>query len=258
MFIDKKEYIVPNIVHYNWYNKERKQMKFSQMLAVLSAFRHIKPDAIYFHTNKPPDGEYWELLNNLTSLTVVNRTAPTQVRGVKMKKSKFDTSNSDIDRVLLILEYGGIYLDLDIMVLKPFDDLRRYQCTVGLEGGTKVCGGIIIGEKDSTFLTLWLNYFLEDYRADQWAYNSGKVPSMLALRYPHLVHIEKESLHRPAYFEREKIWGAVKYNWKNNYAIHTWIRLYDGPQPTPENIKRMNSTYGEIARLVYYGSTAML
>ena len=233
-------------------------MKFSQMLAVLSAYRHIKPDAIYFHTNNTPTGEYWDLLNKLTNLKVLNRTLPEKVYGVKTKKAVYETSDSNLDRVLLLQEYGGIYLDMDVMVVKSFDDLRKNQCTLGLEKEGTVCGGIIICAKDSTFLALWVNYFLDDHRPDKWAYNSGKIPSMLAKRYPHLVHIEKHSLHRPNWQELNKIWGSDKHDWRNNYAIHTWIRLSKKAKPTPENIKRMNSTYGEIARLVYYGSTNML
>ena len=228
------------------------------MLAILSAYRHIRPDAIYFHTNNAPNGPYWDSVTNLTGLRVVHRDPPRIAYGVKIKEAVFETSDSDVDRVLLLQEYGGIYLDTDVMVVKSFDDLRKYPCTLGLEGDY-VCGGIIIAAKDSTFLALWINYFLEDYRVDKWAYNSGEVPTKLATRYPQLVHIEKESLNRPNYKEMDKIWGSEKYDWRNkNYAIHTWIRLSKRPKPTPENIKKMNGTFGEIARLVVYGRTDML
>ena len=100
--------------------------------------------------------------------------------------------------------------------------------------------------------------FFQDYRVYWWAYNSGTVPTKLATRYPHLVHIEKESLHRPHYRELNKIWGIDQYNWKKkNYDIHTRIRYSEWPKPTPENIKRMKGTFGEIARLVVYRSTDM-
>ena len=225
------------------------------MLAILSAYRHTRPDAIYFHTNNPPNGKYWDSLTNLTGLCVVHRNRPRMAYGMKIKKPVYETSDSNVDRLLLLQEYGGIYLDTDVMVVNSFDYLRRYPCTLGLEGGS-LCGGIIIGAKDSTFLALWINYYFEDYRVGRWAYNSGRVPTKLATRYPHLVHIEAISLNRPAYTDLNKIWGSEKYDWKHyNYAIHTWIRLSKRPKPTPENIKKMNGTFGEIARLVIYGCT---
>jgi mannosyltransferase OCH1-like enzyme len=74
------------------------------------------------------------------------------------------------------MEQGGIYLDLDMLVLKPFDDLRRrYECTIGREIETKVCGSVVICSKNSLFLTLWINAYLDDYRVDEWAYNTGVV-----------------------------------------------------------------------------------
>ena len=241
--------VIPNIVHYNWYAKKTVTFQFHRMLAILSAHKHVQPDAILFHTNNPPSGKYWEMLTNLTGFKVIKRAPP------KIKKLKHDTDYSDLDRLLLLREYGGIYLDMDVMVTKSFDDLRQYPCTVGLETETTVCGGIIICSRDSIFLALWIDRFFTDYRSDIWAYNSGKVPSKLAQMYPDYVHIEKTSLHRPSYKEMNKIWGSELYNWKDNYAIHTWIRLHGRANPDPENIKRMNTTYGQLARLVYYGSS---
>jgi mannosyltransferase OCH1-like enzyme len=74
------------------------------------------------------------------------------------------------------MEYGGIYMDLDVLVLNPFDDLRQqYECTIGRELDDKVCGSVIICSRHSLFLTLWINSYLDDYRVDEWAYNTGKV-----------------------------------------------------------------------------------
>ena len=35
---------------------------------------------------------------------------------------------------------AGIYLDLDVLVTKSFNDLRHYACTIGQEQDTKACG----------------------------------------------------------------------------------------------------------------------
>lgn len=82
--------------------------------------------------------------------------------------------------VKVLMEYGGIYLDLDVLVVQPFDDLRhQYECTIGREVEHKVCGSVIICSKHSLFLILWINSYLDDYRADVWAYNTGKVSNIL-------------------------------------------------------------------------------
>ena len=53
---------VPNVVHYIWYKNTPTEFRFDKALCVLSAFKHLKPDAVYFHTNKPPRGKYFETL----------------------------------------------------------------------------------------------------------------------------------------------------------------------------------------------------
>ena len=241
---------VPNVVHFNWYNKASVDMEFSQMLSVLSVYKHMKPDAIFFHTNNELTGKYWTMLKKISKLHVIHRDPPMRQKSAIYG---YETDDSDIDRLLLLKTYGGIYLDTDVMVIKPFDNLRRFPCTLGIEDQLLLCGGIIICSKDSEFLRMWLNSFYDDFHST-WAYNSGYVPSRLARRYPSLIHIEETSLNRPNCNELEKIWGSEIYDWRQNYAIHTWIRKYKGEKPNPDNIKTMNSTYGEIARLVYYGS----
>ena len=54
----------------------------------------------------------------------------------------------------------------------------------------------------------------------------GLVPYNLWKRFPHLVHVEETTLHRPNYFELEKIWRSETYNWRDNYSVHLWFRLW--------------------------------
>ena len=55
---------VPNVVHYMWFQKRPVEFRFDKALCVLSAIKHLKPDAVYFHTNMPPKGKYFEMLKN--------------------------------------------------------------------------------------------------------------------------------------------------------------------------------------------------
>ena len=64
------DFQVPNIVHYIWYYNDSQPMKFHEMLSVLSAHKMLQPDAIYFHTNVPPSGKYWERLRELKNFKV--------------------------------------------------------------------------------------------------------------------------------------------------------------------------------------------
>ena len=177
-----------------------------------------------------------------------------------LKEIKFETDYSNYDKIKAVMETGGIYLDLDVMVVKSFDPLRKYECTLGLERPDSLCSGIIVCVKDHPFLYLWLNSYYDDFQ-HVWGYNSGKVSTRLMQRYNGLIHMEEFTLHRPDWLHIDQIFGNLTYPWNNNYAIHTWIRKAGNDiqnNISPEYIKTMNSTYGQIAREVFYGSPALI
>ena len=61
---------VPNIVHYIWYADKEVDFRFDRALSVLSAVKNINPDAVYFHTNFPPTGKYFEMLKEIPRFKV--------------------------------------------------------------------------------------------------------------------------------------------------------------------------------------------
>ncbi|ESN91926.1 hypothetical protein HELRODRAFT_194482 [Helobdella robusta] len=259
------KYEVPNIVHFIWYATESLPLNFNHMLSILSAHKILQPSHIFFHTNNPPVGKYWEAVLKLDNFVVNMRQPPTTLFNETVKPPQFYTSHSNVDRVKVLMEVGGIYLDLDVIVTRPFDDLRKYPCTIGKEQDDQACGSVIVCSKHSTFLLLWINSFLDDYRIDVWAYNSGKVPYNLARRFPHLVHLDENKLNRPNFDELDVIWGEGRFDWRSNYAVHTWYRLwksqspfYHGVEPNEVNIKTWNSSFGEMARSVLYGGSKMM
>ena len=181
-----------------------------------------------------------------------------------IKHPKYPEDYSDYDRVKILQEQGGIYLDMDVMVVRPFDEVRKYECTVGMENTVKVCAGVIVCAKDHPFLYLWLDAYYNEYEQYKniWAFLSGNIPSVLIRRYPRLIHVETTKFHRPGLHRNflGSIWGKRTFAWKNNYAIHTYIRFRPKriPYPTEKLIRRMDSTYGKIARLVYYGTEKLM
>ncbi len=204
-------YWVPNIVHFIWYSDTRMPFRFHHMLSVMSAHRYIKPDVILFHTNMEPTGQYWDKVLALPSFQVVKRNYTLCINDHHLRNHTTKQGPSDVDRMRVLSENGGIYLDLDVMVVRSLDTLRRFPCTVGAELPTMhgkqyvVCGAVIICSRHSQFLHHWRQSFIDDYRPEKWAYNSGSIPTRLWQKYPHLVHVEKKSFFRPGYRELDRI-----------------------------------------------------
>lgn len=50
---------------------------------------------------------------------------------------------SDYVRLKVLYEYGGIYMDTDVEMLKPLDDLLKYDLFMGFESESSIQSGII-------------------------------------------------------------------------------------------------------------------
>jgi mannosyltransferase OCH1-like enzyme len=245
---------VPKIVHYCWYGgKRRPTFRFYHYISILSADKFIKPEVIYFWHDEIPQGDLWEeIRRRVPSIQMMYRPAPTHIY---YRSIVVDQHQSDIVRLEAVMEYGGIYMDLDVVVLKSFDPLLKYDTTMGYERTDGLCNGIIISKPNAPFLRLWhLEY--SNFVDNSWAYHSVELPAVLARTYPGLIHTEERTLHRPNWDESEWMYGKGKlYNWSNNYAVHLY---YNSGQRwieySPETIKKINTTMGQIFRYIYYGS----
>ena len=281
-YFDRTGYWVPNIVHYIWYSETPQPFRFHHMLSVLSAHRYIQPEVILFHTNMEPTGEFWDRVRALPSLRVVKRQHTLCFNDHLVNTWSTKEGPADLDRMRVLSETGGIYMDLDVIAIRSFDPIRRFPCTIGLEKtvSPKVCGALIVCSNESLFLHYWRQQYVDDNRPLVWAYNTGQVPTDLWKKYPDLIHMENTSFLRPNYRELDQLWLDKPYHWQNNYAVHLWYHSWKhmngffdscwfgsaglkdwffwGTEPSFENIRTWKGTFGEMARYVLYGSPVMI
>ncbi len=250
-------YKIPNIVHFIWFSPQSTELKFINFLSILSAHKHIKPDKMYFHTNCTPHGLYWDRIVN--KITVMKR----EPKMSKLIHSKVEaTFDCDYERLAVLQEHGGIYLDLDVLVIRPMDDLRKFHCVIGRET-ENLCNSIFICSKTSLFLKLLMQSFVDDLKL-LWAYHSSIYPTQLARRNPHLIHIEETTLLRPNWQELDHIIGPRLCKWRTKYTLHTYPRSWHSYNSSinwvisAESIKKMDSTFGQVARYIYYGNDDLI
>jgi hypothetical protein len=91
---------------------------FSHYLAVRSAWEVLEPDVMVMHYVHEPQGQWWELARPLLQL---HRVRP--VEGIYGFPASHPAHRADIVRLAALIAIGGIYLDTDVLVLKPFDAL---------------------------------------------------------------------------------------------------------------------------------------
>ena len=130
--LDDSKQVVPNVAHVNWFTDKPKTFLFHNLLSLLSIHRMMKPEKIYFRHNCKPTGKYWlEALRKVPNLILKRVDPPKKLFGVKLKRPAYETSNSDADRIKVMLESGGVFLDLDVLILKSLEPLRKYPTTIG-------------------------------------------------------------------------------------------------------------------------------
>jgi Glycosyltransferase sugar-binding region containing DXD motif len=276
--------MIPNIFHFIFITEEgvgAKRLSLSHYLAVKSAVVVNKPETAYFHFNTEPVGEWWQEIKKL--ITPHQITAPDNFAGRQLYHV---AHKSDVIRLQTLNQYGGIYLDLDTISVKPLTSLLSHRFVLGKElklpytpknarqrfkfylrkksglagklseAVSGICSAVILAEKESAFGTLWLDSyktFRSTGRDKYWNEHSGIVSYQLALQHPELVTLlGPTTFHYPLYNAEglKKMFEEVN-AFPEAYLHHLWESFsWDQylEKLTVEDIRNKNTTYNLIAR----------
>lgn len=131
--------MIPKIIHYCWFgNKpmpERELRCMESWSKYLPEFKIMRWDEESFDIN---------------SSTFVRQA-------YDMKKWAFV---ADLVRLWALKNYGGIYLDTDIEILRPFDELLHYKAFGGFETDNVVQTGVIGSEANGEFINIIFNHYI--------------------------------------------------------------------------------------------------
>lgn len=78
---------------------------------------------------------------------------------------------SDVARLFALVNYGGIYMDTDVEVIKSLDDLLLYQSVSGFESETQIPTGLMACEKGNKMFLEFLN----DYEGKHFVRDDGSL-----------------------------------------------------------------------------------
>ncbi|ALJ04028.1 glycosyl transferase [Pseudalgibacter alginicilyticus] len=235
--------MIPKIIHYCWLSGD--------------AFPPVIKKCIDTWKEKLPDYEFvlWDTNKfNLESNIWVKQAFET-------KKYAFA---ADYIRLYAVYNYGGIYLDTDVEVLKNFDDLLDRPYIAGSEIEGVIEAGVFGAEKHSDWVLDCLNYYTNKFfiNADG-SFNTLTLPRIMMQQIlqkrevkelpPHQLRpeIQKENTKTLFLFPKDyfcaKNHGTGKLeNTPNTYTIHhfamSWVSKKETFLP---NIKRkLMSVFG--------------
>lgn len=75
---------------------------------------------------------------------------------------------SDVLRLQKLYEYGGIYLDIDVEIIKPIDEFLNAKCFSGFENSKAINPGVIFGTEPKN---QDLKAILDDYKSRNFINN---------------------------------------------------------------------------------------
>lgn len=231
----------PNIVHFiHGLSPDfgSKPFGFVQYLAVKAACNRLRPRAIYLHHLHEPSGYWYERARPYLRLRRARNVTSVHGREVMHFAHK-----ADVLRIEVLLREGGIYLDMDVLALRPFTPLLRDGRTImGWEAvrNTKrvrwptpggVANAVIVAPRNATFLHRWLATYAT-FRDDEWAVHSVRVPRALAEshRFDDELHVAgPRAFYYPTWSPDDYADGLPRLYEHNdyhfddgNFAVHLW------------------------------------
>lgn len=251
-----------SVVHVIWFFPPRTPLRFHEALALMAVQRYARPRKIllwYDAASTPPAGRWWQFARqSVAHLLTVPYERPTSVFNRTLSVPEHQ---SDVARLAIIEEHGGLYIDLDVILVRPLDDLFKFDVVLGAETPDLLGSGLILARRPGTeFIRRWRRSYADRFDDSRWNEHACRVPMALARRHPASVHVEWFSMHRPNWDERHWLFSDGRlWDWSNNYAVHLWFRthpphvVYD-----PVTIRQLNTTTGEVLRHIYYGDTRLL
>lgn len=133
--------MIPRIIHYCWFGKS--EMPELAQKCIASWHKYM------------PDWEYKLWSENNFDVSSV----PYTKESYEAKKYAFV---SDYVRLWALSNEGGLYLDTDVEVFKPFDDLLKYNAFAGFEGSKHLPVGTCVMASESG--GYWINEQLAYYQ----------------------------------------------------------------------------------------------
>jgi tetratricopeptide (TPR) repeat protein len=232
---------------------------FIHYMAILSALR-VNPGfraKVYYHYE--PSGPYWDAIKNEVQCVPVD--LPTEVFGNPVNHF---AHKADVLRMRILLEQGGIYLDLDTICQRPFEPLLDGRVVMGREeklheDGSRtnvgLCNATIIAPPNAEFLRLWYEAyrdFVGGLSGDGWNKFSVQLPMTLAKEHPDLLRIEPATSFFWPSWDKEGIASMFSRDceFPEAYSFHLWAgeSWNLAKDLKVDTVRTVDTTYNKIAR----------
>jgi len=237
-------------------NRGGKPWVYANYLCIYSTIKKHPGAEFNFYYNEEIEGKWFDLLKPHMNLIKVE--APTEIFGIPIKRVEHQ---ADIFRMRVLLKEGGIYLDTDVFIIKPLDELLKHNFVMGVEQNMGLCNGVIFSEKESIFMKTWYESYHPDctregagFKPDGWGEMSVRFPELLAKDFKDYITIlPVTAFFQPSGGDEEKliIFESEDYWCEESYGNHLWeSRTWDLflKDMKPEDVFRKKGYFYKLVR----------
>ena len=219
--------MIPNILHYVHLSQGGREWKLHHYLSVKSAYKRSGVDKIYMWVDQEPSNEWWLKTKNLVKVNLIE--PPTEIFGKPITQQ---AHKSDVIRLQVLLEYGGIYVDTDTIFVKPFNTLLNNKFVLGqqnINGCEGLCPAVILSEPNSIFGQNWLAGFKDTFGggppgSPTWCTHSVQYPLWLSKQMPKEITILNHEIFFWPLYHQDHMIALFEQNhiFPNAYSHHLW------------------------------------
>lgn len=152
-------------------------LTFMDYMAMMSAYKFLRPDKIIVHTYTDITGKYWNLAQKWNTSIEANRIQ--RITRLGGKSVSYIAHQADFIKIRGLLEFGGVTSDFDVIVVngtKVKTMQRLSECVLSQEG-QYINNGFTSCIKNSSFVRKWLDGYHTDYRPNLWLHNASFKPA---------------------------------------------------------------------------------
>lgn len=208
--------MIPKIIHYCWFGNNKKS---TLILECIDSWKKFLPD----YEIKEWNESNTDLKNSFVNVAY------------KLKKWAFV---SDYVRLVKVYEYGGIYLDTDMLIIKNLDFFLKDKCFFGAENSNFFNCAIFGANSKNEFLKKCIDYYDNLLILDDFNFNTVIIPDVITKifisehnfnhNFVNIVELNEIVIYPQDYFyplpfnkiDYQK--KFKKYLTENSYAVHLW------------------------------------
>jgi mannosyltransferase OCH1-like enzyme len=208
--------MINKIVHYCWFGNNKKS---SLVLECIDSWKKFLPD----YEIKEWNESNIDLTNSFVKVAY------------DKKKWAF---LSDYVRLVKVYEYGGIYMDTDMLIIKNIDFFLKYECFFGAENLNFFNCAIFGANQKNGFIKKCVDYYDSLTIAEDFDFNTVIIPNVITKifnfennfdsSFANIVELNRIVIYPSDYFyplpfnKMDYKKNYKKYLTENTYAVHLW------------------------------------